>query len=61
MSSELENSGIRVTVSDCSVIERRQWWLPYQTGKTVHVHAKHYKHNADDARHSMCAAMVPYR
>ena len=20
---------------------------PYQTGKTVHVHAKHYKHNED--------------
>ena len=38
VSSELENSGIRVAVGDCSV---------YQTGKTVHVHAKHYKHNED--------------
>ena len=47
MSSELENSGIRVAVGDCSVIERRRWRLPYQTGKTVHVHAKHYKHNED--------------
>ena len=47
MSSELENSGIRVAVGDCSVTERRQWRLPYQTGKTVHVHAKHYKHNKD--------------
>ena len=44
VSSELENSGIRVAVGDCSVTERRP---PYQTGKTVHVHAKHYKHNED--------------
>ena len=47
MSSELENNGIRVAVGDCSVTERRRWRLPYQTGKTVHVHAKHYKHNED--------------
>ena len=47
VSSVLENSGIRVAVSDCSVTERRRWRLPYQTGKTVHVHAKHYKHNKD--------------
>ena len=47
MSSELENSGNRVAVDDCSVTERRQWRPPYQTGKTVHVHAKHYKHNED--------------
>ena len=40
MSSELENSGIRVAVGDCSVTERRWWRPPYQTGKTVHVHAK---------------------
>ena len=45
MSSELENSGIRVAVGDCSATERRRWRPPYQTGKTVHVHAKHYKHN----------------
>ena len=49
VSSELENSGIRVAVGDCSVTERRWWRPPYQTGKTVHVHAKHYKHN-DDGR-----------
>ena len=42
-SSELENSCIRVAVGDCSVTERRRWRPPYQTGKTVHVHAKHYK------------------
>ena len=47
VSSELENSGIRVAVGDCSVTERRRWRPPYQTGKTVHVHAKHYKHYED--------------
>ena len=47
VSSELENSGIRVAVGDCSATERRRWHPPYQTGKTVHVHAKHYKHNED--------------
>ena len=47
VSSELENSGIRVAVGDCSVTIRRRWHPPYQTGKTVHVHAKHYKHNKD--------------
>ena len=47
VSSELENNGIRVAVGDCSVTERRQWLPPYQTGKTVHVHAKHYNHNED--------------
>ena len=35
---------IRVAVGDCSVTERRRWRPPYQTGKTVHVHAKHYTH-----------------
>ena len=47
VSSELENSSIRVAVGDCSVTERRRWRPPYQTGKTMHVHAKHYKHNKD--------------
>ena len=47
VSSELENSGIRVAVGDCSVTERPRWRLPYQSGKIVHVHAKHYKHNMD--------------
>ena len=41
--SELENSGIRVAVGDCSVTERP----PYQTGKTVHVHANTLKHDKD--------------
>ena len=35
MSSELENSGIRVAVGDSSVTERRRWRPPYQTGKTA--------------------------
>ena len=30
-----------------SLNERRRWLPPYQTGKTVQVHAKHYKHNKD--------------
>ena len=47
LSSELENSGIRVVVGDCSVTEHRRGHPPYQTGKTVHVQAKHYKHIAD--------------
>ena len=42
VSSELENSGTRVAVGDCSVTERWWWCPPYQTGKTVH-----YKHNKD--------------
>ena len=36
VSSELENSGIRGAVGDCSVTERRRWRPPYQTGKAVH-------------------------
>ena len=47
VSSELENRCFRVAVGDCSVDERRRWRPPYQTGKTVHVHAKDYKHNED--------------
>ena len=47
VSPELENSGIRVAVSDCTVTECRRWRPPYQTGKNVHVHAKHCKHNED--------------
>ena len=47
VSSELENSGIRVAIGDCGVAERQRWRPPYQTGNTVHVHAKHYKHKED--------------
>ena len=50
VSSELENSGIRVAVSDCSVTERRRWRPPYQTGKTVHVHANYTNTTKTDAR-----------
>ena len=45
--SELENSGIRVANGDCSVTERRLWLPPYQTGKTVHVHANILQNNED--------------
>ena len=38
---------VSVAVGDCSVTERRRWHPPYQTGKTVHLQAKHYKHNED--------------
>ena len=47
VSSELEISGIRVGVGDCSVTERRGWHPPDQTSITVHVHAKHHKYNED--------------
>ena len=47
VSSELENSGISVAVGDCSDTDRWRWRPPYQTGKTAHVHAKHYNHNED--------------
>ena len=61
VSSGLENSGIRVAVGDCSVTERRRWHPPYQTGKTVHVHANTTNTTRTDARCWVCAAMVPYR
>ena len=50
VSSELENIGIREAVGDCSVIERRRWRPPYQTGKTVHVHAKRFSYKHEDGR-----------
>ena len=40
VSSELENSGIRVAFGDCSITERRRWRPPYQASKIVHVHTK---------------------
>ena len=61
VSSELEISGIRVAVGDSSVTERRRWRPPYQTGKTVHVHANTTNTTRTDARRRVCAAMVPYR
>ena len=61
VSSELEISGIRVAVGDCSVTERRRWRPPYQTGKTVHVHANTTNTTRTGARRRVCAAMVPYR
>ena len=61
VSSELEISGIRVAVGDCNVTERRRWRPPYQTGKTVHVHANTTNTTRTDLRRRVCAAMVPYR
>ena len=46
VSSELENSGIRLAVGDCSITERRVASV-LSNRQTVHVHAKHYKHNED--------------
>ena len=54
MSSELEKSGIRVVVGDCSVTERWRWHPPYQTGKTVHVHAKQYKNEDGRTAPGVC-------
>ena len=47
MCSELENSGFRVAVDDCSVTKSAI--ASSLTGKTVHVHAKkrHYTHDED--------------
>ena len=59
--SNLENSGIRVAVGDCSVTERLRWRPPYQTGKTVHLHANTTNMTRTDARRRVCKAMVPYR
>ena len=59
--SELENSGIRAAVGDCSFTEHRRWRPPYQTGKTVHMLAKHYKDNEDRHTAAGVFAMVPYR
>ena len=43
-----------MAVGDCSVAERRRWRPPYQTGKTVHVHAKHYKHEDGRTAPGVC-------
>ena len=45
--SELENSGIRVAVGDCSVTERRRWRPPYQTAKLYICTQTHHKHDED--------------
>ena len=61
VSSELEISGIRVAVCDCSVTERRRWRPPYQTGKLYMCMQNTTNTTRTDARHRVCAAMVPYR
>ena len=45
--SELENSGIRVAVGDCSITECWRWRLPYQTTKLYMCRQTHYKHDED--------------
>ena len=47
VSSELENSGIRVAVGDCSVTERRRWRRLIKLAKLFKCTQKHYKHNED--------------
>ena len=60
--SELEKSGIRVAVGDCSVTECRRWRPLYQIDKTVHVHAdiletrRRRTHGAGCARPWYCTA-----
>ena len=61
VSSELENSGIRVAVGDCSVTERRLWRPPCQTDKTYTCTQNTTSTTRTDARRRVCAAMVPYR
>ena len=60
VSSELENSGIRVAVGDCSVTKRRRWRPPCKTSKTVHVHEKHYKHNRGWTHGTGCVRQLFY-
>ena len=61
VSPELENSGIRVAVGDCSVTERRRWRPPCQTGKLYMCTQNFTNTTRTDARRRVCAAMVPYR
>ena len=58
--SELENSGIRVAVGDCSVTERGGSVCLIKPAKLYTCTQTHYK-QMTDARRRVCAAMVPYR
>ena len=58
VSSELENSGIRVAVGDCSVTERRRWHPPYQTAKLCMCTQNTTTTTRTDAWNRVCAAMV---
>ena len=60
VSSELENNGIRVAVSDCSVTERRRWHPPIKPAKLCRC-TQNTTNRRTDAQHCVCAAMVPYR
>ena len=61
VSSELEISGIRVAVSDCSITEHRRWPPPYRTGKLYMCTQDTTNTTRTDARPLVCAAMVLYR
>ena len=56
VSAELENSGIRVAVGDCSVTERRRW-RPAKLFMYMQITTNTTR---TDARRRVCAAMVPY-
>ena len=60
VSSELENSGIRVAAGDCSVTERPGWRPPYQTGKLCMCTQNSTNTTRTDTRHRVCVAMVRY-
>ena len=52
---DMENSGIRVAVGDCSVTE-----CHIKSAK-LYVHTQtHYKHDEDGQLRQVCADMVPY-
>ena len=66
VSSELENSGIRVAVGDCSVTERRRWRPPFilyviKPAKLYMCTQNTTNTTRTDTRRRVCAAMVPNR
>ena len=61
VSSELENSGIRVAVGDCSVTESRGGVGLIKPAKLCMCMQNTTNTTRTDARRRVCAAMVPYR
>ena len=61
VSSELENSGIRVAVGDCSVTERGGGVRLIKPTKLCMCTLNTTNTTRTDARRRVCAAMVPYR
>ena len=60
VSSELENSGIRVAVRDCSVTERRHGIRLIKPAKLYMCMQNTTNTTRTDAQRRVCAAMVPY-